>query len=167
MNENKPLSQLSDAEFIELLRSREADLSWTVGQLSEYENRGSGFLQNDADLRDKIDAFLEQYYEKIRKLFEPYRQSWSKLAGELSKSLVFPRIEIPRLEISSLLESHPSIEQQPLNSPAVQVVEKSLMANIERAVQNIDRNTKWGAGQWALLAFTIWAALASTWAAIR
>lgn len=165
MNEDRPLSKLSNAEFIELLRSREADLSWTVGQLSEYENRGSQFLNNDSDLRDKIDAFLEQYYERLRKLFEPYRQLLAKLAGEVSKSFAVPKIVFPRIELSGLLESHPSLEQQPLNSPVVQAVGESEVQSIVGSLQNIDRNTKWSRRQWALLIFTIWAAIAGTWAA--
>lgn len=167
MKEKKSLSKLSNAEFIELLRTREADLSWTVGELSEYENRGSDFLHEDADLKDKIDAFLDEYYVKIRKLFEPYRQSLAKLAAEAAKPFALPKIEFPRIEISGLLESHPNLEQQPLNSPVVQAVGESEVRSIVDSLENIDKNTKWGRGQWALLVFTIWAALASTWAAVR
>ncbi len=167
MNQSNSLSNLSDAEFIELLRSREADLSWTVGQLSEYENRGSDFLHNDADLRDKIDVFLEEYYARIRNLFEPYRQSLAKLGQDVSNSFAIPKIEFPRFEVSGFLEHHPSLEKLPLNSPLVREVEQSEVESIVGSLQNIDRNTKWGAGQWALLVFTIWAALASTWAALK
>jgi hypothetical protein len=167
MNEDKPLSKLSNAEFIDLLRSGESNLSWTVGQLSEYENRGSDFLHNDVDLRDKIDTFLEGYYERVRALFEPHRESLAKLSLDISKSFVIPKIEFPKIEISGLLENHPNLERQPWNSPAVQAVEKSEVESIVGYIQNIDKNTKWGSGQWALLVFTIWAALASTWAAIK
>lgn len=165
MSKDKLLSELSNAEFIEVLRSREADCSWTVGEVSEYENRGSDFLHNDADLRDKIDAFLEEYYDKIRTLFEPYRDSLAKIAQEVSGSFVVPKFELPRIDLSGLLESHPNLEQQPLNSPVVQAVGESEVQAIVGSLKNIDQNTKWNGKQWALLIFTIWAALAGTWAA--
>lgn len=166
MNVKRPLSELSNPEFIELLRSRESDLSWTVGQLSEYENRGSDFLNNDSDLRDRIDSFLEGYYERIRKLFEPHRQSLARVAEEVSKSFAIPKIEFPKIEISGLLEHHPNLRDQRLDSPLVREVETSEVESIVESLQNIDRNTKWGAGHKASLIFTIWAAIVGTWAAV-
>lgn len=90
MSRDKLLSELSNAEFIEVLRSREADCSWTVGRLSEYENRVSGFLYDNTGLKDKIDSFIEEYHEKIRVPFEPYRESLEKIAQEESRSFIAP-----------------------------------------------------------------------------
>jgi hypothetical protein len=77
MDKNTPLSALSDAEFIALLKERQKDANWTMGQLEEYERRGSDFLANEEGLRENIETTLENHYDKMRSIFEPAQKSWN------------------------------------------------------------------------------------------
>jgi hypothetical protein len=58
MREKTPFSELSDADFVALLKESEKGSNWTLGQVAEYELRGPDFLANDKGLREKIDGVL-------------------------------------------------------------------------------------------------------------
>lgn len=180
MDINKPLSELSDAEFIELLRSRRRERSWTVGQLSEYERRDPDFLSQDSGLRDEIDQVLEGYYERLQESFEPLQKYWTNLLPDsFGSSLVVPKLEIANLNMSNLLDKNPFLASEPLHSELARNEERAEVEssftvldellgssrNVEENTRKVEINTKWGLGQWALLFFAFWAALASTFSA--
>jgi len=77
MDEKTPLSALSDSGFIALLKERQNDANWTMGQLVEYERRGSDFLANEEGLRGNIDTTLKDHYAKMRSIFEPSQKFWN------------------------------------------------------------------------------------------
>lgn len=180
MDIDKPLSELSHAEFLELLRSRRRERSWTVGQLSEYERRGPDFLVQDSGLRDEIDQVLEDYYERLRESFEPLQKYWKNLLPDsFGDSLVVPKLGISNLTITNLLDKNPVLASEPLHSDLVRNEEKAEVEssftvlhellgsfrNVEENTRKVEVNTKWGLGQWALLFFAFWAAVASTFSA--
>jgi hypothetical protein len=135
MDKKTPLSALSDAEFIALLKEREKDSNWTMGQLIEYERRGSDFLANDESLRKNIETTLQNHNEKMRSIFEPIQKSFNEsIAGALSDLPKFsfpvptlPDFSFPVPTFPALIEDSLSLADEVIESNVVEEATQAAM----------------------------------------
>lgn len=78
-----PYSDLSDEEFIEELRSRLPQRSWSLNHLTEVERRGRDITEADAELHEA----LSEQFASIDETMEQVREHFSATLAPLQESL--------------------------------------------------------------------------------
>lgn len=193
MAENNSYKNLSNDDFYKLLKSRESDASWTLGQIIEYQRRGSRAFDHDIQLVTKLDKYVEKQNQKYSQILQPYKDLVSTaLAGSLTQSTkhildaytaqnerlaaLLPKIQAPKLDFSSnvfqdLAKIDPHVIERPLSSSGFQKVIVEGLAEMSDShgnyLEKIADNTKWDWKQWTLFGLAGVAAVASILALFR
>jgi hypothetical protein len=126
MEENKPLSELTDDEVFDLVKAGQDGHKWTLGLYREVLRRGPEILDRDPDLRAVWDAYHEERNERLKalldiqampKLFESIRlisDSNRELFEKIAKSMIpesfgaallrsaMPKFEMPKYDFPKL-----------------------------------------------------------------
>jgi hypothetical protein len=187
MAENISNKDMSNDDLYKILKSAESDASWTLGQLIEYQRRGSRAFDYDKKLVSGLNAYIETQNQKFAEILQPYKDEMAKaLSAPLSQSAkhvldnfaaqnakfaaLIPKVQVPKFDFSrdalkDIAKFEPQVIEKPLSSPQVQkVIVEGLneMSNSHGGfLETIAENTKWDWRQWALFALAAIAAAAS------
>lgn len=152
------LRELSDAEFVELLRETHGDRGWTVGQLIELERRGTHLVEGDpflfqafeeqqrtvGDALGKLAAGtvsgLEEQRRAVGDALSGFTEQWSSIRERMADlAPVFPKTQFP-------LVSPPEFESLPRLPPPpsleMQVAQIEVLSEIRQEIQN-SRKRDW------------------------
>jgi hypothetical protein len=163
MREKTPFSELSDADFVALLKESEKGSNWTLGQVAEYELRGPDFLANDKGLREKIDGVLKNHQTTMLSVFEPFQRSLDAMfLGAVSN---FSKFSIP-VSTFPILVNNPSLIDEDIDSTLVkEATQKEMSNSYKKSLASIEFNTRFGWKQWLMLGVTLLGAAAAIVAA--
>ena len=193
MTENASYKALSNDDFYKALKTAEGDASWTLGQVIEYQRRGSRAFDYDKKLVMALDKYIETQNQKFDQILRPYKDMVAEaLAGSLTQSnkhvlevfaaqnskfaALLPQVQVPKFDFSrdalkDIAKIEPRVIEKPLSSPNVQqVIVQGLeaMSNTHGGfLEEIAQNTKWDWRQWTLFALAAIAAGASVIALFR
>jgi hypothetical protein len=86
------LSDFSNAELANHLRSKLADRSWRPVEFVEAERRGEDCLDSDPELAEAFwaerDRLVAPAVEAFRAAYEPTRQTLARLAGQTARPVI-------------------------------------------------------------------------------
>lgn len=193
MTESYSYKDLSNDDFYKILKSAENNSSWTLGQIIEYQRRGSRAFDYDKKLVTVLDKYIDAQNQKFALILQPYKDTLAKaLSVPLSQSTkhvldnfaaqnaklaaLLPKVQVPKFDfpvdvLSDIAKLEPRVIERPLSSPSVQqVIVQGLdeMSNIHGGfLEEIAENTKWDWRQWTLFALAAIAAAASVIALFR
>jgi hypothetical protein len=151
-------AELSNVEFINLLRSKMHDSSWNIGEMVELENRGMEILKDESDLSRVISQKKDVFTKSIQKAMEPYSKQFEKLSEAVSGfkniQLTSPTFSIP--QIQTQLMSSPKVVQEVAKSESELTAHLSLLELRKISAQS---SRDWF--QWMIFASTLVAAISS------
>ena len=187
MSGTRSLKETTNDELYGLLKHGEAQKSWTIGQLGEYERRGRRTFDHDKSLVTLLDATLAEQNEKLAEIWRPYQEEISRIAAApiiqatqkwaadfartntlLASKAIRADVSVPTL--SDVLDLDPRISDQPASSPGIEEVLTTHLAPIfarqDGHLSQIARNTKWDWKQWVLFALALVAAVTGVFSAV-
>lgn len=112
-------SHLTDGEFVEELRSRLPDRSWTLAHLIELDRRGREITESDAELHAALEEMYDSILGTMKGATEALRQHFSESLEPLQQQLrETVRLMTPQVDITSMLPNFdhlvsPSFAQPP------------------------------------------------------
>jgi hypothetical protein len=171
-------SDMSNDEFFKILKSKEIDMSWTIGEVIEYQRRGSHAFDYDLKLVATLNRFIEKQNEKYAEILKPIQESMSKMVSlTISDSTkrfldsitsqnnkiasLLPKfdaqsVSFPKFDLKDILKIEPTIIDTPLASSRAQKVIVEGFQEVANAqighLAEIAANTRWDWKQWTLFA---------------
>ncbi|MDE0138703.1 MAG: hypothetical protein OXM57_00540 [bacterium] len=155
------LRELSDAEFVELLRETHGDRGWTIAQLIELERRGTHLVEGDPFLfqafeeqtrkvRDALGTLaagafsgLEEQQRAVGDVLSGFTEQWSSIRERMADlAPVFPKTQFPLVspppsELDPLLPEFESLPRlPPPPSLEMQVAQIEVLSEIRQEIQN-------------------------------
>lgn len=98
------LAQMTDEEFIEALRSRLPDRSWTLAHLIELDRRGRELTESDAELHTALEESYGRILETLKGAAEALQQQFTVSLEPLQQQLrETVRSMAPQIDIKSML----------------------------------------------------------------
>jgi hypothetical protein len=193
MSETSRYSSMSNEEFLKILKSKEADKSWTLGEVIEYQRRGAHAFDHDLKLIRSLDRFIAEQNTKYGEILKPIQDSMSKIVSlsisdsttKLLKNLAsqnsyidsllpifeLPPLSFPKFELKDVVKIDPTIVDRPLTSPHSQ---KVIVEGFHEATKShsghlaqIAENTRWDWKQWTLFGLAAVAAVTGILSLIR
>lgn len=123
--------EMSDLEFIDLLKSKLNEAKWNVGEIVELERRGIEIVDPEPALSMALLKKRSEFTASVNKALEPYSRQFENLSRSINS--------FKDLHLGEAMAQNPKIENQMISIPetATDLVSREVAITLKQSLSEL------------------------------